>query len=74
MGFSMRNMAKLDRSRKARFKAALALAGITQTEWAAQHGVTAGHLGNTLRGRESKSLEEKIDAFIAEIEAKVLAA
>lgn len=70
----MRNMAKLDRSRKARFKAALALAGITQTEWAEHQGVTAGHLGNTLRGRESKVLEEKIDAFIAEVDAKVKAA
>lgn len=70
----MRNMVKLDRSRKARFKSALARAGITQIDWAKQQGITAGHLGNTLRGRESRSLEEKIDAFIAEIEAKVLAA
>lgn len=70
----MGNMARVDSSRKARFKAALARAGITQTDWAAQNGITPGHLGNTLRGRESKSLEDKIDAFIAEIEAKVMVA
>jgi hypothetical protein len=67
-------MQKLDRSRKARFKAALASAGLTQTEWASMNGITAGHLGNTLRGRESKVLEEKIDAFIDQVETKVRSA
>lgn len=67
-------MRPVDQSRKARFKAALIRVGMTQEEWATEQGITAGHLGNTLRGRESKVLESKIDAFIAEVEARVLAA
>jgi len=43
--------------------AALRLARMTQTEWAEKQGVTQGHLSQVLHGRESKSLEAKIDAF-----------
>lgn len=51
-------------SRKARFRAALALAGITAEEWAEQHGVTPGHLSRVLTGkRDSKGLLDKIDQF-----------
>lgn len=50
-------------TRKARFLAALRIAGMTMTEWAEQEGVTQGHVSNVLAGRESKSLDEKIAAF-----------
>lgn len=50
--------------RKARFRAALALAGMTQESWADREGVTPAHLSYVLSGtRESRSLTEKIDAF-----------
>lgn len=64
-------MTKTTPTRKARFKAALALAGITQTVWAKENGVTQGHLSQTLAGiRESKTLTEKVDAFIVTQERK----
>lgn len=51
-------------ARKARFRAALALTGLTAAEWAVRNGITAGHLSQVLAGkRESRSLEEKVDAF-----------
>jgi len=53
--------------RKARFKAALALSGLTAAEWAAEHDLTAMHLSLVLHGkRESVALTSKIDAFIRE--------
>jgi hypothetical protein len=53
-------------TRKARFQAALALAGMTAEQWAENEGVTGGHLSNVLNEkRESGSLTEKVDAFIA---------
>jgi hypothetical protein len=55
-------------TRKAQFRAALALAGRTMEEWAESEGVTGGHLSNVLAGkRESGSLTDKVDAFIREI-------
>lgn len=57
-------MAKPKVGRKARFMAALRIAGMTQTDWADLHGVTQGHLSQVLSGdRVSRSLTEKIDAF-----------
>ncbi len=51
-------------SRKARFEAALKLAGTTAAEWAAVHDVTPGHLSQVLAGkRESKTLIDKVEAF-----------
>lgn len=51
-------------SRKARFRAALALAQLTQEQWAEQNGVTASHLSRVLAGeRDSMRLLEKVDAF-----------
>lgn len=48
---------------------------MTQGEWAVQYGVVREHVNRVLNGKaESKALVEKIDAFIAEVEAKVLAA
>ena len=53
-------------SRKSAFRAALALAGLNQREWAEQEGVTAGHLSLVLKGeRESQRLTDRIDLFIA---------
>lgn len=53
-------------SRKARFRAALGLARMNASEWAAEHDVTPGHLSHVLSGnRESAKLVEIIDAFIA---------
>lgn len=54
-------------SRKAAFKAALALAETTVEAWAKTSGVTSGHLYQVLDGRrESATLTEKVDEFIAE--------
>lgn len=67
-------MRKLKANRKARFKAALALAGVTAQEWAAQNKVTRQHLGAVLReDRPSGVLIEKVDAFIREVEQKAMA-
>lgn len=61
--------------RKRRFKAALALAGLTAQQWAEKEEITRQHLNATLNDEsESRPLTEKIDAFIAEVGAKVLAA
>lgn len=55
------------RSRKALFGAAIALAETTVKAWAAEQNVTPQHLYHVLSGeRESASLVEKVDAFIAQ--------
>lgn len=51
-------------SRKALFKAALAVAEKTARQWAEDNGVTEGHLYAVLSGRESARLSALIDAFI----------
>lgn len=52
-------------TRKARFRAALALAGITAKEWAEQYGCSENHLYLFLAGRrDSAPLTEKMEAFI----------
>lgn len=59
-------MPKSKPGRKALFRAALAVAGLTAKEWAAEAGVTAGWLSMILNEKdESITLTEKIDAFIA---------
>ena len=59
-------MKKHRTSRKAAFKAALALAETNAQAWAAEHGVTVTHLNYVLSGeRESKTLTDTIDGFIA---------
>jgi predicted transcriptional regulator len=56
---------ELEGKRKA-FRAALALAGLTQTKWAELEGITQEHVSLVLSGkRDSARLIEKIDAFIA---------
>lgn len=52
-------------SRKKLFRAALALTGMTATQWATEQGITLAHLSQVLdEKRESGRLTEKIDAFI----------
>lgn len=51
--------------RKKAFKAALALAGVTAKDWAAQRNVTPVHLHYVLNAaRVSAPLNAEIDAFI----------
>lgn len=57
-------MATKTGDRKARFRAALALARKTQEQWATENGITSGHLTHVLAGRRpSQTLLDKIDAF-----------
>lgn len=59
-------MPKPKTSRKALFRAALAISEQTAEQWADREGITAGHLSQVLsERRESATLAEKIDAFIA---------
>lgn len=52
-------------TRRKRFKAALALAGLTLAKWADKEGVTRQHVNEVLKGeRVSAPLNEKIDRFI----------
>lgn len=52
--------------RKKHFRAALALADMTQEEWATMQEVDSSHVSRVLSGeRESETLTAKIDAFIA---------
>lgn len=70
-------MPRIHLTRKTRFKAALAFARMTQADWAKSVEVTPEHLNAVIsekQPRESKALEDKIDAFIVEIEAKVRSA
>lgn len=66
-------MRKLKVNRKARFKAALALAGMRVGDFALAAGVTRQHLGAVLRSeRDSGTLVEKVDAFIKDVEDRVM--
>ena len=68
-------MVKIVRTRKARFKSALMRVGMTQGDWAEQYDLSRGYVNMVLNEKmKSVSLTEKIDAFIADVEAKVLAA
>lgn len=60
--------------RKERFKAALAYARLSAAEWARRQGVSRGHLHLVLAGeRESKTLTDAVDAFIADVERRISA-
>jgi hypothetical protein len=63
-------------TRKQRFKAALALAGMKSQEWASEQGVTPQHLNAVLNAdRASDKLTEAVDSFISKnLTADVLAA
>jgi inosine/xanthosine triphosphate pyrophosphatase family protein len=62
-------------SRKARFRAAIALARTTAREWCSEQGFTEGHLYQVLRGdRVSPDTMRKVDTFIAaQLDGKVAA-
>lgn len=69
-------VARIDNSRKARFKSALARLHppMTMDDWAAKHDVGYTHLYLTLKDpTQSQTLTEKIDAFIEEVEEKTRA-
>lgn len=54
-------------TRKARFRAALALAGMTVSEWCEKEGYSRPHLHLYFAGRrDSQRLTDKIEAFIDE--------
>lgn len=58
-------MAKTSPTRKARFRAALALAGMTAKEWCEQEGYSENHVYLYFAGRrDSMTLTRKMDAFI----------
>lgn len=63
-------MARIYKTRKARFKAALALAGMKQNDFLKANGdISRQHLNLVLsEKRESEALTEKVDRFIAKIE------
>lgn len=66
-------MPRIQSTRKARFKAACARAGISQGQWATDNEVERSHLFKVLNNsRESIRLTEKIDAFIASVEQQVI--
>jgi hypothetical protein len=53
-------------ARKARFRAALALARMTAKEWTIREKVTETHLYAVLKGeRRSEKLTSKVDTFIS---------
>lgn len=63
-------MVKLVVSRKARFESALKLVGLDQKSWAEANSVPKTHLNEFLNDkRVSAPLKQKIDAFIAKVEA-----
>lgn len=67
-------MVKIVRTRKARFQSALTRAGMTQGDWAKQYDLSRGYVNMVLNEKmESATLNSKIDAFIADVEAKVMA-
>ena len=57
-------MKKVKNLRKARFRAALALAGHTQDSWATQEGIAASLLSQVLDGkRDNAAVMAKVEAF-----------
>lgn len=68
-------MPRIKNTRKARFQSALIRSGMTQGDWAKANGMGREHLNRVLNGKfDSEGVVEKIDSFIADVEAKVLAA
>lgn len=67
-------MPRIKNTRKARFQSALIRSGMTQSDWAKSNGMVREHLNRVLNGHfDSKAVLEKIDAFIADVEAKIAA-
>lgn len=62
-----RNVVRERKERKRRFVAALALAGMRQSDFADRHDIDPGHLSKVLSGeRDSLRLVGKVEAFIAQ--------
>lgn len=62
-----RNVVKERKERKRRFVAALALAGMRQSDFADKHDIDPGHLSKVLNGeRDSLRLITKVEAFIVQ--------
>ena len=60
-------MPKAKTSRKQLFRAALAIADLTASQWAEREKLTPEHLSLVLNGkRESAALNERIDTFVRE--------
>lgn len=67
-------MPKARNTRKARFLAALRIAGLTMSDWAAREGVTQGYVSNLLAGRRTHEvLNKRIDHFTEKHLAKAAA-
>lgn len=62
-----RNVARDGEQRKRNFAAALALAGMSQMEFAERNGIDASHLSKALNGHRplTGGTARKVDAFIA---------
>lgn len=66
-------MHKIETTRKARFKSALAYTGLTQKEWSEKQDVNYMHLYYTVLHDETEALLEKVDKFIEHVESQVAA-
>ena len=66
-------MPKVETTRKARFKSALAFSGLSQKEWSEANDVNYMHLYYTVLHDETEKLLEKVDKFIEKVEAQVAA-
>ena len=66
-------MHKIETTRKARFKSALARTGLTQKEWSEKQNVNYMHLYYTVLHEETEGLLEKVDKFIEHVESQVAA-
>lgn len=65
-------MPRIDNTRKARFRAALIRAGLTQEQWAEKNEMVREHLNRVLNQHViSPRVTELIDAFIEEIESRI---
>lgn len=66
-------MHKIETTRKARFKAAIARTGLTQKEWSTRNKVNYLHLYYTVLHDDTEKLLEKVDSFIEQVEAQAVA-
>lgn len=62
-------MHKIETSRKARFKSALALIGETQKDWSEKNKISYMHLYYTVLHDDTDTVLEKVDKFIQQVES-----
>lgn len=66
---------RTEHNRQRRFKVALAFREQTARAWAAERGVTRGHLHKVLAGeRESQTLIHAVEEFIEDTESQMVPA